>query len=125
VAEVRLLPSLALLPAPWYVGPIFTGSQWMPANADLIAGRTLVELKTNLGEKKADGSRTAGLPVAHLRQILGYVLHDVDDIYRLDAVAIYDARYGALATCHLQDHSTSSLVAASTSPRSALLPDIS
>jgi hypothetical protein len=113
VAEVRaivelalaeLLPRLTTEPAPWHVSPIFTGTQWMAADADLITARTLVEIKTKLGGKrKNDGSRFATLELETIRQLLGYVLHDVDDVYRLDRLAIYNARYGALTSWPLQE----------------------
>jgi hypothetical protein len=113
VAEVRavvelargeLLPRLAGEPTPWHVNPIFTGSRWMPADADLITGRTLVEVKVKLGGKRMkDGSRYANLDLETVRQLVGYVLHDVDDVYRLDRVAIYEGRYGLLTSWPLQD----------------------
>ena len=102
VAQVHLLPVLANCPPPWYVGPIFAGSKLMDADADLIAGQLLVEVKTNLGSKQPGGQRRAALTSETLRQILGYVLHDTDDAYQLSAVAVYDARYGLLTTWALK-----------------------
>lgn len=102
LARTRLLAPVAPTPPPWYVGPTFTASQWLRADADLIAGATLIEIKTKLGTKRKDGTRKASLELVTLRQIIGYVLHDVDNLYRLKAIAVYDARYGALMTRPLQ-----------------------
>lgn len=95
VAEERLLPRLADLATrgPVASGPTFAGSKLMPADADLIVGRTVVELKTQLGGKH-HGRRRLALSRAVLHQLLGYVLHDHDDQHSLDHVAIYQARYG-------------------------------
>ncbi len=102
IARVQLLQPLARRPAPWFVGPEFTGSTVMPADTDLIAGGMLVEVKTSAGAKRQDGTRRPELPGQTVRQILGYVLHDTDDTYQLDALAIYDARRGTLIQWPLQ-----------------------
>ncbi len=101
LAQDNLLAPLATKAAPWFLGPIFTASQWMKADADLIAGDMLVEIKTHLGDNKA-GARVPDLSLATLRQMIGYVLHDVDDRYRLDRLGIYEARYGTLIAWPLQ-----------------------
>lgn len=103
LAVQRLLPALASEPAPWFVGPSFTASTWIDADADLIAGHTLVELKTNLGTRGRNGARSSSLTMVTMRQLLGYVLHDVDDRYRLDTVALYDGRYGAVTVWPLTE----------------------
>lgn len=74
----------------------------MAADADLIAGGTLVEIKTGLGTRRTDGTRRAGLPRQHLRQLVGYVLHDLDDDYRLHSVGLYQARYATLTIWPLE-----------------------
>jgi hypothetical protein len=74
----------------------------MDADGDLIAHQTLVEMKTNLGEKKGP-SRVPELSLVTLRHVLGYLLHDVDDVYALTNVGIYEARYGALTTWPVDD----------------------
>jgi hypothetical protein len=43
----------------------------------------------------SDGTRKAQLDLRMLRQVIGYVLHDIDNRYQLDAIALYNARYGA------------------------------
>lgn len=103
LAHEQLLPHLRARPAPWYVGPTFTLSTALPADADLIADKTLIEIKTGLGRKTNDGERAASLGLGALRQLLGYVLHDVDDTYCLREVGVYDARFGYLALWQLQD----------------------
>jgi hypothetical protein len=102
LARTNLLAPLSPAHPPWFVGPTFAASRWLAADADLIAGTTLVEIKSNLGDRRKDGTRRANLDLVTLRQIVGYVLHDVDDRYHLDSIAIYDARYGALMTRPLQ-----------------------
>jgi hypothetical protein len=97
LAQQELLPSLAEVPPPWFLGPIFTGSQWMKGDADLIVGNILIELKTNLGAKRGD-TRVPELSMKTLRQVIGYLLHDVNDTYHLTKVGIYEARYGTLIT---------------------------
>lgn len=68
----------------------------MPAEAEVITGRTLVEIKTGQGRKTASG-RAAALDGPTLFQLLGGVLHDHNDTHRLMTVALYQARYGHLA----------------------------
>ena len=103
LAEDRLLPHLVTRPAPWYIGPTFTGSRLVSADADLIVGGLLLEIKTVLGTKRADGSRHAYLEPATLRQLIGYVLLDFDDFYQITQIGVYDARYGHLSTWPLAD----------------------
>lgn len=69
----------------------------MKADADLIAGRMLVELKTGLGDRRADGSRRAGLDGPTLQQRLGYELLDSADEFMIQDVGLYSARYDHLA----------------------------
>jgi hypothetical protein len=95
IADQRLLPQLRALAAagPTWLGPTFAGSRLMPADADLIAGHTLVELKTRLGRKTPTG-RKAALDGLTIYQVVGYVLHDHDGRYALRSVGLYEARYG-------------------------------
>lgn len=72
LAEQSLFPQLRSIHAPWVVGLIFTASQWMSADADLIVGRTPIEANTNIGGLKA-GVRSPELSVGGLRQLVGYV----------------------------------------------------
>jgi len=102
LAQEQLLIPLASAPQPWHVGPRFAGSQWMKADADFIAGGALVEVKTNLGDKNPRGVRAASLKMESVRQVLGYVLHDYDDVYRIDEIGVYQARYGTLTRWPLQ-----------------------
>ena len=89
VFEQRLLPQLAARTGLWAVGPHFSASQLMPADADLIAGGLLLDLKT---------SARAELPLSDIFQLAAYALMDSRDQYRLDSVGIFLARYGHLAT---------------------------
>jgi hypothetical protein len=98
LAKERLLPRLHELAVlgPTWLGPVFAGSTTMAADADLVVGHTLVELKTGLG-RKSPNERRAALEGPTLHQLLGYVLHDHDDAHELTHVALYQARYGHFA----------------------------
>lgn len=45
------------------MGPTFAGSRFMNADADVIAAGLLLELKTNLGNKRSDGTRRGDGPL--------------------------------------------------------------
>lgn len=71
----------------------FDGSHDLNADADLIAGGMLVDFKAGQGGKpRKDGTRAAALARTDLDQLLGYMLMDYSDRYRLHTVAVYAAR---------------------------------
>src|SRR5689334_20091435 len=86
------MPVLRRHPGQWYLGPTFTGSALMKADADLIAAGLLVDLKTN---------SKFSLGVTALFQVIGYALLDFHDTYHLDEVGIFSARYAHLAPWNL------------------------
>lgn len=100
-AEHTLLPFLPGQPGTWAVGPTFEGSTLMNADADLILDGTLVEIKTTLGTRRADGTYYAALNSQTLFQLLGYVLLDFGDAFSINELALFNARYGHLATWEL------------------------
>jgi hypothetical protein len=101
LALERLLPGLP--PGPVATGMTFDGSADLNADADLIAGGTLVDFKASQGgSPRADGTRAASLGRTDLDQLLGYALMDYSDTYRLNAVAIYAVRFGYLAAWPLE-----------------------
>jgi hypothetical protein len=102
VADAALLPTLQQHTGPWALGPDFDHLKLMRADADLVAGGLLVEVKTTLGRKRTDGSRRAVLEKAVLQQLLGYVLLDFSDEYAIREICLYSARYGYLAVWDLQ-----------------------
>lgn len=102
-AEAVLLPALASRRGSWVVGPVFSGSVLMNADADLVAADTLVEIKTVLGSKRKDGSRYGTLDGQILFQMLGYVLLDFDDEFGIRELMLFSARYGHLATWPVQE----------------------
>jgi hypothetical protein len=102
-ARRALLPALAARGAPLHVGPTFAGSAELPADADVIAGGLLVELKTTLGDRRADGTRRCSLAQQTVHELLGYLLLDYDDAYRIDALGVYAARYAHLAVWPLAE----------------------
>lgn len=94
VARERLLPSCR---PPYHLGPTFAGSHVLKADADLIAGGILLELKVSIGTRRqSDGTRYDQLKRQTLHQLLGYLLLDWDDRYRIRALGVYSARYGRL-----------------------------
>jgi hypothetical protein len=94
VFQESLLPVLALRIGTWAIGPTFIGSELLHADADLVAGRMLLELKTS--------AKRLSLGIRDLFQLIGYALLDFTNEYRLDSIAIFSARYGYLATWPLQ-----------------------
>ena len=103
LAADRLLPQLFERRGRWALGPTFDGSILMNADADFIAARLLIELKTTLGDKRSDGTRRAGLDGPTLYQMIGYALLDFSDQFALDTVGLYSARYGHLALWPLHE----------------------
>ncbi|MBL9007476.1 MAG: hypothetical protein JNJ46_24680 [Myxococcales bacterium] len=94
VFETSLLPQLVQQKGPWSIGPTFVGSKLLSADADLIIGGFLFELKVRTRHE---------LQVQDLFQLVGYALLDFDDRYRLTDVAIFSARYAHLTKWHLSD----------------------
>lgn len=91
----RSLAQLVVPGAPVVVGPAFAGSRDIGgADADLLIGRTLVEFKTR-GKLE--------LQQRHLHQLVAYALLDYDDEDRIDELAWYSARHGALVRLALPD----------------------
>lgn len=99
VAGVHLYPHLT---GPFSMGPTFAASRFSPADADLIADGTLLDIKTVLGPRTAAGrADRVGRPELH--QLAAYALWDLDDAHHLSAVGIYSARYGHLHTWPLPE----------------------
>ena len=92
VFETDLLPKLAFHPGRWHLGPTFTGSALMKADADLITAGLLLDLKT-------DSKFSLGVTV--MFQVIGYALLDFEDAYHLTELGIFSARYAHLATWDL------------------------
>jgi hypothetical protein len=101
-AQVRLASSAlaplrsACLAADVCAGPMFTGSRAVGgADADLIVGDLLLDIKakaaTNL--KRED-----------FYQIIGYVLLDFDDRYRIGSLGVYLSRFGHLITWTVDEY---------------------
>ena len=94
VFSATLIPLLATRAGTWALGPTFTGSALIRADADLIAAGLLIDLKTS--------AKKPSLAVTDLLQVVGYALLDFDDEYHLNALGIFSARYAYLATWELQ-----------------------
>ncbi len=84
-----LLPQLAHRPGRWVLGPGFSGSALIKADADVIAAGLLLELKTD---------SKLSLGVTTMFQMIGYALLDFDDTYHITEVGTFSARYAYLAT---------------------------
>lgn len=101
VARSNLFPGLR---GPYVLGPTFDGSVFCAADADVIAGGLLLDLKTGLGGKvMRPGGRADYLRIGDLRQLIGYLLFDHSDTYGIDRVGIYSARFGHLVTWSVAD----------------------
>jgi hypothetical protein len=88
-------PDPALIGTPAVLNPTFAGSVELGgADADLILGRTLIDLKTT---KKGKPGR------ALYWQIVGYALADYTNEYDIDRVGFYFARYGSVVSWPLDD----------------------
>jgi hypothetical protein len=92
VFETALLPQLAGRRGPWALGPTFTGSALIRADADLIAAGLLLDLKT---------SAKLSLLATDILQVIGYALLDFDDEFQLSTAGVFSARYGYLVTWEL------------------------
>lgn len=103
LAEERLLPELGRRPNEWTLGPTFDGSKLLKADADLIAGGALVDLKTSAGRCRTDGTRYASLKREDLWQMVCYALMDFSDSYGIAEIGVYAARYGNLTVWPLSD----------------------
>ncbi|MDO4252234.1 MAG: hypothetical protein Q4C74_03235 [Rothia sp. (in: high G+C Gram-positive bacteria)] len=97
IAQQNLYPLYAGLDkGSIFPGPEFSGSKFCKADADIIADATLLEIKTRIGRKDKNGVYADGLRAEDTRAVLGYILFDLEDEYRLQEVAFYSARYGKL-----------------------------
>ena len=84
-----------LLELPHVLNPKFEGSPDVEgADADLIVDGTLIEIKTT---KKRE------IKLDWLWQLLGYVLLDYSDRYRINGIGLYMARQGTLISWDLEE----------------------
>lgn len=99
LSEERLIPRLT---GPYSLGPTFDLSkpgptQRIAAEADLVAGGMLLDIKTILAPKNKAGLRPDVLRAESVYQLLGYALLDYSDEHNVDRLGIYSARYGTLS----------------------------
>lgn len=87
-------PDVSIESNPEFAGSADVGG----ADGDFITGTCLVDIKTTIDPN---------LKSAYIHQLLGYVLLDYDNRYRIDRIAIYSARY-----CQLYQWSIDSLIRA-------------
>lgn len=74
-------------------GPTFDGP--IPGDADLIAGRTLIEIKAVIGRRRRDRTPRWGIDARTLYQIVAYALLAQTE-YRVDELALFNPRYAHL-----------------------------
>lgn len=104
LAKERLITKLA---GPFSLGPTFDLSKLGPdqrigAEADLIAGEMLLDIKTILAPKNKAGLRPDVLKPDNVYQLLGYALLDYSNQYNIERLGIYSARYGTLTEWPLE-----------------------
>ena len=79
-----------LMKRPHVLNPTFDGSKDVGgADADLIIDNTLIEIKT---------TTKLEIPGRWILQLLGYVLLDYSDKFRIDSIGLYMARQGEMFT---------------------------
>ena len=102
LARLKLLPALPA--GPVASGPEFEGGDDLNADADLVAGGMLIDIKAGQGGKpRKDGTRIAVLSRTELDQLIGYALMDYSDEYQINTLAIYAARFGYIASWPLTE----------------------
>lgn len=104
LSEEHLIPKLK---QPFSLGPTFDLSEHGPkrsiaAEADLVAGGSLVDIKTTLAPKNKAGLRPDVIKTDHIYQLLGYALLDYSNQYNIDRLGIFSARYGKLTEWPLE-----------------------
>jgi hypothetical protein len=93
-AQSTVLPLIRQRGEPLRPGATLAGSADVGgADLDVVANGLLVELKTTLGPKRRDGSRRFALSQVEIYQLLGYLLLDYTDSFRIDSCCIYNARW--------------------------------
>jgi hypothetical protein len=103
-ARRNLLPAVAARGGPLHLGPTFAGSLDVGgADADVIVGGLLVEVKVQLGGRTRDGRRRCSLEQRTMHELLGYLLLDYDDAHQIDTLGVYSARWRYLATWPVDD----------------------
>jgi hypothetical protein len=76
VFEAVLVAQLAIRRGPWSLGPEFTGSALLKADADLIAAGLLIDLKTT--------SAKPSLGVQEIFQVIGYARYAYLSIWQIN-----------------------------------------
>lgn len=88
-----------LMAQPAVADPALSGAHLVgAADADLLVGSTLLEIKAILDRK---------ISLRYMQQLVAYALLDLDDRHGMTHVAFYNARYGRLVTWDLPSLLTS------------------
>ena len=95
LARTGLLPHLPT--GAVHTGPTFDGSEYLGADADVVAAGVLIDFKAGSGKPRRDGTRSLSIAGTDVYQLLGYALMDFSDRYALHAAGIYAVRFGYLA----------------------------
>lgn len=94
LARRRLLPRIPATATQLVFGPEFDGSELIAADGDIVFDDCLLDLKSSIGGRRADGSRYCRLVRHDLYQPISYALLDRSDRYGIRRIALYYARYG-------------------------------
>jgi len=96
VFDEALIPNIGDRHGPWVIGPTFQGSRLVGgADADLIAARLLLDVKTT--------AKKLSLARVDVFQLLAYTLLDFENAYSLDSVGLSSARYGYMVIWNLRE----------------------
>jgi hypothetical protein len=85
LAPYRALPQRARI-----CGPVFSGSDDVPADADFVLGGLLLDCKATRDPQR--------LGQEEVYQLAGYLLLDYDDEFAIDRIGLYLSRQGGLIT---------------------------
>ncbi|RKT74454.1 UvrD-like helicase family protein [Saccharothrix variisporea] len=98
LADQPLAGLRALPPSTKVCGPVFAGSDDVPADADYILGGLLLDCKSTKDPHR--------LGRDELHQLAGYLLLDYDNHYAIDRVGLYLSRQGGLIVWSVEDFLT-------------------
>jgi hypothetical protein len=85
-------------------GPTFDGSKDLSADADMIVGDTLVEMKATQGAQAlVDGTKPVRVERTDIYQMLGYLLMDYSDRYRIRNIGFYAIRFEYYKTWNVDE----------------------
>ena len=100
VTSNTLIPFTSRRPGAVTLAPTF--SKLIAGDADLIQGRTLIEVKASVDRRRRDGTPRYSLDSRTLYQVVTYGILG-QELFRLDEVAIFNARYSHVYSWDLSE----------------------